>query len=78
MAAIPLTPLIIDGQEIVTPGERQFDVFSAEQGKTVARAQGATQEIAINAVESAAIALPLWTKVKPTEKRLLFNRFAKV
>lgn len=69
--------LIIDGKD-TTLNDRDFPVINAAQNITVAIAQGASVKVAIEAVESAQKAFPLWADVKPQEKRRLLQNLAKV
>lgn len=77
MANQQCIPLIIDGKDI-TLGEREFPVVNAAQNKTVATARGASIEVAIQAVESAQRAFPIWASVKPQERRRLLQNLANV
>lgn len=72
-----LIPLIIDGKN-TTIDSRKFPVINAAQNSNVANAQGSSVEVAIQAVESAQKAFPMWALVKPHERRRLLQNFAKV
>ena len=77
MSAEPCIPLIIDGKD-VTLSSRNFPVVNAAKNVTVATAQGASVEVAIQAVESAQNAFTTWASVKPQERRRLLLNLAQV
>lgn len=77
MANVQRIALIIDGQDRILNG-RDFPVINAATNTTVSTAQGATVEVAIEAVDSAQRAFPKWAAVKPQEKRLLLQKLGEV
>jgi acyl-CoA reductase-like NAD-dependent aldehyde dehydrogenase len=77
MAAEQRIALIIDGSDTIL-NDREFPVINAAHNITVATAQGASVDVAIQAVESAQKAFPVWASVKPQEKRQLLLSLGKV
>lgn len=77
MATKQRIPLIIDGKD-VTLSDRDFPVVNAAKNVTVATAQGASVEVAIQAVESAQRAFITWAGVKPQERRRLLQNLGLV
>jgi acyl-CoA reductase-like NAD-dependent aldehyde dehydrogenase len=77
MATEQRIPLIIDGKD-VTLHDRDFPVVNAAKNITVATAQGASVDVAIQAVESAQKAFPTWANTKPQERRRLLQNLAQV
>lgn len=77
MATEKRIALIVDGQDRIL-NDREFPVINAAKNITVSTAQGATVEVAIEAVESAERAFPKWAAVKPQEKQLLLQKLAEV
>jgi acyl-CoA reductase-like NAD-dependent aldehyde dehydrogenase len=71
-------PLIIGGRDIILPADdRQYPI--TPHGKTQRYAfQGATSALAVEAVETAAAAFPLWSQTPPTKRREMLLDVARV
>ncbi|KAF2163954.1 hypothetical protein M409DRAFT_37130 [Zasmidium cellare ATCC 36951] len=70
-------PLWIDGATYKSHNVDKFAVFSAKEGKDVHFAQSATAEVAEQAAESAARAMPAWeSQFSCSARREILERFA--
>ncbi|PWY95995.1 aldehyde dehydrogenase [Aspergillus sclerotioniger CBS 115572] len=66
-----ITPLIIDNREILHPSGDRVE-------STPSSFQGATNDLAIQAVESCASAFSNWSTTSPAERRALLNKAADI
>ncbi|RAL04552.1 aldehyde dehydrogenase [Aspergillus ibericus CBS 121593] len=67
-------PLIIHGKDIVLPNHDHHYPISSNSAPQLTAFQGATPELAIQAVESCASAFPTWSRTTPSQRRqLLLN-----
>ncbi|CAK7215082.1 hypothetical protein SBRCBS47491_002361 [Sporothrix bragantina] len=81
MARPNVVPLIIHGQEIRLPEERNNTIFPSNPdipSATPWLAQGATEELSTKAVQSCADAFPQWKKTLPKERQILFTKLVKL
>ena len=69
-----IVPLIIGGKDVV--GSNTFSVRNPATGEAIWEAGGASVDEAIQAVEAAQAAYPVWSKVKPPARRDIFLKAA--
>ncbi|KAJ5605336.1 Aldehyde dehydrogenase N-terminal [Penicillium lagena] len=71
-------PLIIDGENVVLASRERWAAIPNLNKSTPSFFQGATKEMAIQAVESSARAFTAWSKTTPVKRRELLLRLAEV
>ena len=71
-----IVPCIIDGKPVVQPSSSNFSVTSAREEKILHYGQNVTNDIAIQAVESAANAFKTYKKTPVHERRKMLLRAA--
>ena len=67
---LELTPLLIHGQAVAASNQATFERISPIDGQVASIAAAATLEDVDRAIESAAQAFQVWSKLSPTERRL--------
>lgn len=76
---IPTTvPLIIDGEDVVLASRERWAEIHSPNNSTSSFFQGATKDLAIQAVESSARAFKTWSKTTPVKRRELLLKLAEV
>ena len=73
---LPTVPLIINGENVYT--DKTFPVISPATGKCVWQCSAASKDDALAAAEAAQAAFPAWSRTKPTQRRDIFLRAAKL
>lgn len=73
-----VVPLLVNGRPVDSDKHLQFPVISASTGEIVHYAQGANVIIAQEAVKAAEDAFHAWASQGAQQRRVLFNRAAKV
>ncbi|RHZ63423.1 putative aldehyde dehydrogenase [Aspergillus thermomutatus] len=69
-------PLIIHGEDIVLPAGERRGTIAAAKADSPSGFQGASKELAIQAVGSCASAFPAWSKTPPARRRELLFKLA--
>ncbi|EAW12302.1 putative aldehyde dehydrogenase [Aspergillus clavatus NRRL 1] len=69
-------PLIIHGEDIVLPSGERHGTIAAQSPHGPKTFQGATKDLAVQAVETCARAFPSWSKTSPAKRRELLLKVA--
>ncbi|KAJ9144177.1 putative Aldehyde dehydrogenase [Pleurostoma richardsiae] len=76
-----IVPLLIGGKDVVLPSDGNDTLFVPNPdvaGSKQWRAQGATQDLCVEAIKSCVGAFEGWKRTSPSERRRLFNRLAQL
>lgn len=78
METTTTVPLIIDGKDVVLASRERWMPIPTLENSTSSFFQGATKELAIQAVESSARAFTTWSSTTPVQRRELLLKLAEV
>ena len=68
----------IDGVDVILPSGERTRSISTDKTPSFTAFQGATSEVAAQAVETGAVVFHPWSKTSPVERRRLLLSLAKV
>ncbi|KAJ5499268.1 hypothetical protein LT330_000167 [Penicillium expansum] len=78
METTTTVPLIIDGKDVVLASRERWMPIPTLENSTSSFFQGATKELAIQAVESSARAFTTWSSTTPVQRRELLLKLAEI
>ncbi len=78
MAAVPFTPLIIDGEERPSSSSDVFEVRKPHSNTLVGTAASATDSDCLVAINAASKAFKTWEKTRPVDRRNIFLKAAEL
>lgn len=78
MVTTTAIPLIIHGKDILLSNNDRKHPITSKSAPHLKSFQGATSDLAVQAVESCASAFPSWSQTPPEERRRLLLNLARV